>query len=60
MAAPGAKAEDDGVVLVPGAAPDGGAFVAVLDAASMRELGRAELPFATPYRFHGIWLEGQE
>jgi carotenoid cleavage dioxygenase-like enzyme len=58
--APGAAAEDDGVILAPGAAPDGAAFVAVLDAATMAELGRAEMPFSTPYRFHGIWLDGQQ
>jgi len=45
-------------VLAPGVAPDGGGFVVVLDAKDWRELGRARLPFSTPYRFHGIWLEG--
>ncbi|KIY98414.1 Carotenoid cleavage dioxygenase 8 [Monoraphidium neglectum] len=60
VAAPEAAAEDDGVVLAPGAAPNGGGFVVVLDAKTMAELGRVELPFEAPYRFHGIWLDGRE
>lgn len=62
VAAPGGggeKDEDDGVVLAPGASADGKAFVVVLDAKSWTELGRAEMPFSTPSRFHGIWLEGK-
>lgn len=57
VAAPGAQSEDDGVVLCPGVSPDGSGMVVVLDAKSWTELGRAELPFGTPYRFHGIWLD---
>ncbi|KAI8476369.1 MAG: carotenoid oxygenase [Monoraphidium minutum] len=57
---PDPTAEDDGVVLAPGVGPGGEGFVAVLDAARMAELGRAELPFGVPYRFHGIWLDGRE
>jgi hypothetical protein len=45
---------------VPGTGPDGKTFVAVLDAQSWTELGRAEMPFSTPYRFHGIFLGGQQ
>lgn len=44
-------------MLVPGVGPEGAGFVAVLDASSWQELGRAEAPFGTPNRFHGIWLE---
>lgn len=57
IAAPDSQAEDDGVVVCPGAGPEGNAFVAVLDAKDLKELGRAEMPFATPHRFHGIWLD---
>lgn len=57
VAAPGAAAEDDGVVLAPGVDAAGATFVVVLDAKSFTELGRATMPFSTPYRFHGIWLD---
>jgi carotenoid cleavage dioxygenase-like enzyme len=60
VASPQASAEDDGVVLVPGVGAGGGTFVAVLDAQSWAELGRAEMPFSTPYRFHGIFLGGKQ
>jgi len=53
---PSAAAEDDGVVLVPGMGPDGKSFLVVLDPGRWEEVARVELPFATPYRFHGIWL----
>ena len=53
---PSAAAEDDGVVLVPGMGPDGKSFLVVLDAGRWEEVARVQLPFATPYRFHGIWL----
>ena len=57
VASPGGAAEDDGVVLAPGVDARGAAFVVVLDAGSFAEVGRATMPFATPYRFHGIWLD---
>jgi carlactone synthase/all-trans-10'-apo-beta-carotenal 13,14-cleaving dioxygenase len=60
VAKPGATAEDDGVVLTPGVDAEGRTFVVALDGASFKELGRATFPFGTPYRFHGIWLEGDE
>lgn len=56
---PGAAAEDEGVVLSMCVAADGKAFVLFMDAASWKELGRAELPYNTPYRFHGVWLGGR-
>lgn len=38
---------------------DGKAFVLFMDAASWQELARAQLPYSTPYRFHGVWLGGR-
>ncbi|KAF6252627.1 retinal pigment epithelial membrane protein-domain-containing protein [Scenedesmus sp. NREL 46B-D3] len=49
-------AEDAGVVLSQCVDAQGRAFLLVLDAASWRELGRAVLPYSTPYRFHGVWV----
>jgi carlactone synthase/all-trans-10'-apo-beta-carotenal 13,14-cleaving dioxygenase len=56
---PGGVKEDDGVVLSPCVGPDGKAFVLLMDASSWEELARAELPYSTPYRFHGVWLVGR-
>jgi carlactone synthase/all-trans-10'-apo-beta-carotenal 13,14-cleaving dioxygenase len=56
---PGSVKEDDGIVLSPCVGPDGRAFVLFMDAASWQELSRAELPYSTPYRFHGVWLGGR-
>ena len=53
---PGATEEDDGVVIAPCAGPGPNGFMVVLDARTWQELGRAELPMAAPYRFHGAWL----
>ena len=53
---PGATAEDDGVVLSLVARGDGGAFLLALDGRTFQEVGRAVLPFAVPYRFHGTFV----
>ncbi len=56
VAAPGASAEDEGVVLsVVLNGEKGNSFLLVLDAASFRELGRAEVPHHVPFGFHGIY-----
>jgi carotenoid cleavage dioxygenase-like enzyme len=57
--ADGAAAEDAGVVLSQCVDVEGRAFLLVLDAATWEELGRAVLPYATPYRFHGVWVAGE-
>ena len=49
-------AEDDGVAMAPGVDEAGKAFLVLLDAGSWQELARAQLPYSTPYRFHGVWL----
>ena len=36
----------------------GTSALVALDAATMQEKGRAELPYAVPYRFHGAFIEG--
>ena len=54
VAAPDARAEDDGVVLSVVLDPAAGrSFLAVLDASSFEELGRAEAPHHIPHGFHG-------
>ena len=37
-------------------AAEGTSFLLALDATSMKELGRARLPYAVPYRFHGAFV----
>lgn len=53
---PGGTAEDDGILLSLVMGRTGKSFFLVLDASSMKELARAELPYAIPYRFHGGFL----
>jgi beta,beta-carotene 9',10'-dioxygenase len=55
VAAPGASAEDDGVVLSVVLGPDGRSFLLVLDAATLTELARAEVPHHIPFGFHGMF-----
>lgn len=57
VAAPGAQAEDEGVVL--SLVLDAGAersYLLVLDARDLGELARAEAPHAVPFGFHGQFL----
>ena len=54
VAAPDAEHEDEGVLLSIVLDGDkGNSFLLVLDAASMRELARAEVPHHIPFGFHG-------
>jgi beta,beta-carotene 9',10'-dioxygenase len=54
VAAPGAEAEDDGVLLsVVLDGERGASFLLVLEAASLEELARAEAPHHIPFGFHG-------
>jgi beta,beta-carotene 9',10'-dioxygenase len=55
VAAPGAEDEDDGVLLSVVLGPSGGSFLLVLDAASLEELARAEVPHHIPFGFHGMF-----
>jgi carotenoid cleavage dioxygenase-like enzyme len=56
--APGARAEDDGVVLsVVLDAARGRSFLLVLDATTFDEVARAEAPHAIPAGFHGALLD---
>ena len=48
--------EDDGVIVSIVMSASGSSYVLVLDSASLREVGRAPLPFAIPYRFHGAFM----
>jgi beta,beta-carotene 9',10'-dioxygenase len=54
VAAPEAQAEDEGVLLsIVLDAGKGNSFLLVLDAASLHELARAEVPHHIPFGFHG-------
>ncbi|MCO5610896.1 hypothetical protein L7F22_065139 [Adiantum nelumboides] len=53
---PGARAEDDGVVLSIVSDNMGGSFVVVLDGPTFTELARAPLPHGLPYGLHGCWV----
>ncbi len=57
VAAPDAKAEDEGVLLsVVFDSRSGRSFMLVLDAADLSELARAEAPHHIPYGFHGQFV----
>jgi beta,beta-carotene 9',10'-dioxygenase len=58
--APSRAAEDDGVLLsvVLDTGKDS-SFLLVLDAATLKELARAEAPHAIPFHFHGNYLPNQ-
>jgi torulene dioxygenase len=59
VARPGSKGEDDGVLLTMALdAATSKSNLVVIDAKDMREMGRAKMPIAAGYGFHGIW--GQE
>jgi beta,beta-carotene 9',10'-dioxygenase len=54
VAAPGAEREDEGVLLsVVLDGRTGNSFLLVLDAGSMQEIARAEVPHQIPFGFHG-------
>ena len=55
VAAPGGRAEDDGVLLsVVLDAARGTSFLLVLDARTLSERARASVPHHIPFGFHGI------
>jgi beta,beta-carotene 9',10'-dioxygenase len=57
VAAPGARGEDEGVLLsVVFDSSTGRSFMLVLDAADLSELARAEAPHGIPYGFHGQFV----
>jgi carotenoid cleavage dioxygenase-like enzyme len=59
VAAPGASAEDAGVVLsVVLDAARGTSFLLALDGQTFSEIARAELPLAVPFGFHGAFFNG--
>ena len=60
VSSPSATAEDDGVLLsiVLDIAKDR-SFLLVLDAATLKELARAEAPHAIPFHFHGNYFPGR-
>ena len=54
--APNAKSEDEGVVLSMLMEASGKSSLLVLDGQSFKEIARARVPYAIPYRFHGTFL----
>jgi beta,beta-carotene 9',10'-dioxygenase len=55
VAAPGHEPEDHGVLLSVVLGPHGNSFLLVLDARSLAELARAEVPHHIPFGFHGMF-----
>ncbi|MEW6704288.1 MAG: carotenoid oxygenase family protein [Pseudomonadota bacterium] len=54
---PGGSTDDDGVLLVHTLADeDPGSVIVALDAATLQEQARIELPHVVPFGFHGAWL----
>ncbi|CAG9463746.1 unnamed protein product [Pedinophyceae sp. YPF-701] len=53
---PDGAGEDDGVLVSVITGGDGRAAVVVLDAETMAELARCQLPYELPYGFHGGWF----
>ena len=56
VAAPDAKAEDDGVLLSVVLDTRQSSFLLVLDAASFKEIARAAVPHVIPFGFHGQYF----
>lgn len=56
VAAPGAKAEDDGVLLSVVLDTRQTSFLLVLDASSFEEIARASVPHVIPFGFHGQYF----
>jgi beta,beta-carotene 9',10'-dioxygenase len=55
VAAPDARGEDEGVLLSVVLGPHGTSFLLVLDAGTLRELARADVPHHIPFGFHGMF-----
>jgi carotenoid cleavage dioxygenase-like enzyme len=55
VAAPDGRDEDDGVLLSVVLGPSGNSFLLALDARSLEELARAEVPHHIPFGFHGMF-----
>lgn len=55
VSAPDADQEDEGVLLSVVLGPQGNSFLLVLDAHSLHELARADVPHHIPFGFHGIF-----
>ncbi|GLJ14637.1 hypothetical protein SUGI_0236770 [Cryptomeria japonica] len=56
VARPGAKTEDDGVVISLVSDKHGGGFAVILDAATFTEIARAKFAYGLPFGTHGCWL----
>ena len=57
---PGARTEDDGVLLSVVASVSGSAYLLALDGHTFAEMGRALCPHALPFGFHSTFIPGSE
>ncbi len=57
VAAPGSPEEDGGVLLSVVLGPSGNSFLLILDAQSLEELARADVPHHIPFGFHGMFAQ---
>ncbi|KAD6454700.1 hypothetical protein E3N88_09406 [Mikania micrantha] len=55
VARPGAKKEDDGVVISMVSDKNGEGYALMLDASTFQEIARAKFPYGLPYGLHGCW-----
>ncbi|GLJ14636.1 hypothetical protein SUGI_0236760 [Cryptomeria japonica] len=56
VARPGAKTEDDGVVISLVSDKHDGGFVVILDASTFTEIAHVKFPYGLPFGTHGCWL----
>ncbi|KAF3446406.1 hypothetical protein FNV43_RR11585 [Rhamnella rubrinervis] len=53
---PGAKEEDDGVVISMISGKNGDGYALLLDGSTFEEIARAKFPYGLPYGLHGCWV----
>ncbi|KAK2661252.1 hypothetical protein Ddye_007785 [Dipteronia dyeriana] len=56
VARPGAKEEDDGVVISMISEKNGDGYALLLDGSTFEEIARAKFPYGLPYGLHGCWV----
>ncbi|KAL8263386.1 hypothetical protein R6Q59_024735 [Mikania micrantha] len=56
VARPGAKKEDDGVVISMVSDKNGEGYALMLDTSTFEEIARAKFPYGLPYGLHGCWV----
>ncbi|GMY17579.1 carotenoid cleavage dioxygenase 8 homolog B, chloroplastic [Fagus crenata] len=56
---PGAREEDDGVVISMISQKNGDGYALLLDGSTFKEIARAKFPYGLPYGLHGCWVPKQ-